>query len=329
MPLVSFIIPAYNAKRWIGETLDSVMEQRLNDSETIVIDDGSTDGTADLVAEKYPWARLERGPNRGVSAARNIGTALASGDFIQYVDSDDLLPRGSVEARIDALKESGTDVAYSDWQRLVETKDNQFELSQLVVRKIESTHRQADIAIFTDFWCPPVALTYTREIVERVGSWNLRLPIIQDARFLLDVALLGGTFIHVNRIGGYYREYHGDSLSRRNSREFVFDVWTNALEIEQWWSEHGSINEDRRQALLKVYGGVTRASYANDPALFEKAFTALRRLDPHYVPSGPYHLSIATKLFGYRNAERLALIYREIKRKLHLTDIRTANREWV
>lgn len=85
---VSVIIPAYNAAQTIRATLDSLVGQA---GEIIVVDDGSTDGTADLVAGEYPGVVLLRQENRGVSAARNSGMAAATGDYIAFVDADDVL----------------------------------------------------------------------------------------------------------------------------------------------------------------------------------------------------------------------------------------------
>ena len=85
---VSVIIPAYNAAQTIRTTLDTLAGQA---GEIIVVDDGSTDGTAELVAGEYPDVVLLRQENRGVSAARNSGMAVATGDYIAFVDADDVL----------------------------------------------------------------------------------------------------------------------------------------------------------------------------------------------------------------------------------------------
>ena len=69
----------------------------------------------------------EFGPNRGASAARNRGTALARGEFIQYLDADDLLTPDAIERRVAVLEETGADVAYSDWEKLVEVEPGVFE----------------------------------------------------------------------------------------------------------------------------------------------------------------------------------------------------------
>src|SRR5882724_6628365 len=90
--LVSIVIPCFNAERFLTETLESAFLQTYPHTEIIVIDDGSTDGTARIIRSYATRLIAEFGPNRGASAARNRGTALARGEFLQYLDADDLLP---------------------------------------------------------------------------------------------------------------------------------------------------------------------------------------------------------------------------------------------
>jgi glycosyltransferase involved in cell wall biosynthesis len=89
MPLVSVIIPAYNARQYLGEAIRSVLAQTLTDHELIVIDDGSKDGTGDWVRETFPAVRCITQPNGGVSSARNKGLSLATGEFVAFLDADD------------------------------------------------------------------------------------------------------------------------------------------------------------------------------------------------------------------------------------------------
>jgi glycosyltransferase involved in cell wall biosynthesis len=88
-PLVSVIIPAYNAERYLIEALDSVRAQGHRPLEVIMVDDGSTDGTAGVVAQ-YPDVRYVYQANRGPAAARNAGLRLAQGDLIAFLDADDV-----------------------------------------------------------------------------------------------------------------------------------------------------------------------------------------------------------------------------------------------
>lgn len=94
--LVSIIVPVYNKREYIEECFDYISKQTYSNYEAIIIDDGSTDGSADVcdaIAQKYPWARVIHKQNGGVSSARNIGIREARGEWICFVDADDhLLP---------------------------------------------------------------------------------------------------------------------------------------------------------------------------------------------------------------------------------------------
>src|SRR6476660_860164 len=195
--LVSVVVPCYNAERFLAETLQSAFIQTYPEIEVIVIDDGSTDGTADLIHSYGDRVHAEFGANRGASAARNRGTALARGEFIQYLDCDDLLTPDAIANRVAALQESGADVAYSDWERLAEVQSGTFDTSEQIIRRIEDVHPILQIALVTSFWAPPAALTYRRTIVEKIGGWKDWLPVIQDARFLQDAGFADGRFVYV------------------------------------------------------------------------------------------------------------------------------------
>lgn len=107
MPTVSVIMPAYNAQRTVGEAIESVLRQTFGDFELIVIDDGSTDGTADVI-EGYaadPRIRFLKNPrNSGVSATRNYGIREAVGEWIAFLDSDDLWREDKLELQLGLLE---------------------------------------------------------------------------------------------------------------------------------------------------------------------------------------------------------------------------------
>lgn len=316
---VSIIIPCYNARPWIRDTLHSVVAQRLDslegDSlEVIVVDDGSTDGSDEIIRAEFGFVSLVRTANQGASHARNLGTSLATGAFLQYLDADDLLAEGKLRAQIDALEHSGADVAYGDWQNLVRS-ENGFAPGQVVARALS---QEPALDLFGAFWCPPAAYLFRRSIVDKVGGWNQRLPIIQDARFALDCALHGGRFVYVNGIMAHYRVHASGSLSRRSSQAFQRDAYRNAQEVEAWWCEHGGLTEARRRAVVSCLGYVARASYQRDQPTFEAAVADLERLSPGYAPAGPLHMKVASKLIGYRRAEGVAACYRRAKQSLSI-----------
>jgi glycosyltransferase involved in cell wall biosynthesis len=100
MPKVSVIIPTYNRARIVGEAIDSVLSQSYDDFELIVVDDGSTDGTEKLVASYLPRLTYLYQEHQGVSAARNRGIATARGEYLAFLDSDDLWLKDKLSSQI-------------------------------------------------------------------------------------------------------------------------------------------------------------------------------------------------------------------------------------
>jgi glycosyltransferase involved in cell wall biosynthesis len=115
MPIISVIIPAYNAERTIKETIQSVLNQSFQDLELLIINDGSQDSTLDVVESiQDPRIRVFCYPNAGSSASRNRGIALAKGEYVSFIDADDLWTADKLEAQYKALQENPqAAVAYS------------------------------------------------------------------------------------------------------------------------------------------------------------------------------------------------------------------------
>lgn len=99
-PLVSVVIAAYNAAPWIAQTIGSVLAQTYRDFEVVVVDDGSTDATPELVAAFGAPVRLVQKPNGGAAAARNAGVEAARGRYVAFLDHDDLWEPGKLEAQM-------------------------------------------------------------------------------------------------------------------------------------------------------------------------------------------------------------------------------------
>ncbi len=98
--LVSCVVPVHNGHRFLTEALDSIFAQTYRPIEAIVVDDGSTDGTADVAARYLRPIRIIRQDNQGTAAARNTGIRAAAGPFIAFLDADDLWPAGKLEMQM-------------------------------------------------------------------------------------------------------------------------------------------------------------------------------------------------------------------------------------
>ena len=102
-PLVSVVIPTYNYAKYIAAAINSVLKQSYRNIELIVIDDGSTDDTADVIAIYEGKLRYYFQKNQGLSAARNKGIELSNGRYIQFLDSDDILGADSIRSKVQHL----------------------------------------------------------------------------------------------------------------------------------------------------------------------------------------------------------------------------------
>lgn len=116
-PIVSVIIPTYNRADVLFRAIESVRNQGFQQIEIIVIDDGSTDNTYDLLMQKVPEARIIRQQNQGPAVARNRGLQIASGKYIAFLDSDDEWLTSSLKERVDFLEAfAGVDMVFSDFE---------------------------------------------------------------------------------------------------------------------------------------------------------------------------------------------------------------------
>ncbi|MGQ9865886.1 MAG: glycosyltransferase family 2 protein, partial [Pseudanabaenaceae cyanobacterium] len=132
--LVSVVIPAYNAGQWIGETLNRVLAQDYLDLEVIVVDDGSTDNTSEVIRDQFPCVTLPcvtliRVANGGPSFARNIGWRCAKGEWIQFLDADDIIHPKKISLQVPHAMSALPKVAvvYSMWQRIATQEDGSWK----------------------------------------------------------------------------------------------------------------------------------------------------------------------------------------------------------
>ena len=106
LPLVSVVIPAYNCERYLGRAIRSVLAQTYPRIECIVVDDGSTDGTAEVIDRFGSAVRAIRQENGGAAAARNAGIRTATGRYIAFLDADDYWLRNKLELQIHILEKN-------------------------------------------------------------------------------------------------------------------------------------------------------------------------------------------------------------------------------
>jgi glycosyltransferase involved in cell wall biosynthesis len=187
MSIVSVIIPAYNAEKTILATLESVQRQTLSDFELIVIDDGSTDHTVDLAKTlQDPRLKIFSYQNGGVSVARNRGIQHASGDFISFIDADDLWMPDKLQLQLEALqKNPEAGVAYS-WTIFVDEKGT-------VLYTQEPVFHEGNVyphLLVENFILNGSNVLIRRQFVEAVGDFHAPLKYAEDWEFYIRLAAL-------------------------------------------------------------------------------------------------------------------------------------------
>jgi glycosyltransferase involved in cell wall biosynthesis len=287
---VAIVIPCYNGKVTLVAAIESALAED-GVREIVVIDDGSTDGSLALARTFEPRVQVLAGPNQGVSAARNRGIAATKSEWLLFLDADDVLMPGTIARRLETARARPADVIICDWEETFE--DGKHEIPARPCRSLDwqAIERDAELAFATHVWATTSAILYRRELVERIGGFRYDLPVIQDARFLLDAALHGGRFAHCKHVGSRYR-VSARSLSRSNSAAFWQDVLCNGRQIEALWRARNTFDEARRRAVLGIYNSAARGLFtATHPRYFE-AVTSLRSLGSPQ----PLHVRLAEPL---------------------------------
>jgi len=207
-PLVSVVMPAFNAASTVSAAIDSVRFQGIDELELIVVDDGSTDATpAVLDALSMPRLQVLRQTNAGASAARNRGIAAARGRYLAFLDADDVWLAGKLQAQIEALAgQPGAQVAYG-WVNFVDD-DGRF------------VHRDRRPALDGDIYAALLQQNFiasgsnilvTRAALDHVGGFDESLRGVEDWELNTRLAARF-EFVHVPRVVTHYRKTD-DSLS--------------------------------------------------------------------------------------------------------------------
>lgn len=204
-PLVSVVIPTYNRADWLCEAVESVLAQTYAPIEIIVVDDGSTDGTPDMLAARFPAVRCIVQPNAGVSAARNRGLAAAAGQYINFLDDDDLFMPDKIARQVARLE-----------------ADPELFLVHCRYHDVDAAgHKLGRVGVLPEGEALPDLLRgnfiwmsaplIRREAVERVGGFDETLSTCADYDLWLRLAADGARFGCVQEPLGCYR-LHGASM---------------------------------------------------------------------------------------------------------------------
>ncbi|HYR27991.1 MAG TPA: glycosyltransferase family A protein [Thermoanaerobaculia bacterium] len=227
-PRVSVIVPAYNYGAFLGEALDSVLAQTMSDWECVIVDDGSTDDTAEVAtryAQRDSRFRLVRQPNRGLPSARNSGIASSRGTYLQFLDADDKLAPRKLETHASFLdSHPHADIVYSlaTFFRTEEPEKVLYSLhgglSRPLLQKVSGNAEP--LARLQQFNIAPAAAMFMRRAaIARAGVFNEAASACEDWDFWLRCAIAGCTFEYVDAGESLaFIRTHPGSMSRSSER---------------------------------------------------------------------------------------------------------------
>jgi glycosyltransferase involved in cell wall biosynthesis len=324
-PVVSVVVPARNAATWIGETLESVLAQTCDPDllEIIVVDDGSTDATGSVVRDCLQrsgrrYEILVHELPQGPSAARNRGWRAAAGDWIQFLDADDLIEPAKIEQqRAFVMHETAPSLAavFSAWGYLSDDGNGGWQRSGAVQPRIGDDPIR-ELLIAGNFVATG-SLLFRRVWLERVGGYNESYSLVEDLELLMRIVMDGGRIAEVPAAAPtfWYRQVP-KSLSRVNTDAFVRACLRNLKHAETHWRGSRDLTPARAAFLADEYFRLARYFAEHDQPLFDDLLTDIYELQPAFVPPRPASLRRAAQLVGYKRAEQIAIQYRKLKRLL-------------
>lgn len=214
-PLVSVVIPTYNCARFLADAVDSVFRQSYTTLECIVVDDGSTDDTNDVLAKltaKYPLLKTIQRANGGPSAARNTGLRLCSGEFVSFVDADDVLLPDKIALQVNFLN-SHPDVGLVHSDYLIVSEN----LQPLAVFDAEMPPEMDPIdALSYRNWFNPLVALIRRTAIDKVGEFDEEFDRAEDWDYWIRCAKITRVSYMAGPVALYRR--HGGQISQDYSR---------------------------------------------------------------------------------------------------------------
>ncbi len=239
-PLVSIIIPTYNRAHLIGETLDSVLAQTYPNWECIVIDDGSNDNTDAILASyikkdsRFQYHQRPSDLIKGASACRNIGFEKSQGDYVQYLDSDDLISDNKIYEQIVLLTESPDySISTCKWGRFSEINED-----NLVFENLESYATFDSVYSFltalanSKGYFPIHSYLIKRKLIEKTGVWNDYLSLNDDGEFMMRLIVNVEKVFFSSEACVYYRFGDGFNVSSFYQEQQTVDLIDSFRMIE-------------------------------------------------------------------------------------------------
>lgn len=301
IPLVSIVIPCFNREAFVCKAITSALEHNYPNKEVIVIDDGSTDGSLNVIRSFGATVHWETGPNRGACAARNRGLVLAKGSYVQFLDADDYLEGHLISGLVTAALKECADIVFGPYAFAFPDGKR---VSGHLIPRCEDFETLVSWWL-TDRFVPPCSVLWRAEYLRSIGGWNSAIVRNQDGELIYRALLSGARFSFSSAGRGIYVQH---TSATRVSTNFKITSFLSQLSIY----EYIKVECQKRlwtkalTALAKAYYNLAVLAYIHghdmvaQEALFRAAELGLRR---HY---GTLAHRIAASILGLRLKVKLS-----------------------
>jgi glycosyltransferase involved in cell wall biosynthesis len=293
---ISVIMPCYNAAAFVAEAIDSVLAQTHPDVELIVVDDGSSDGSLDIVRRYGEAVTLLQQSRRGPYPARNAGLAVASGEFVAFLDADDLWRPDALEKLHAALVGQGAELAYCGWQNVGEGVSGE--------PFVPPAYEKGDaVALFLRS-CPwPIhAALLKRSLVRTLGGFSERRFSAMDYDFWLRALAVTRKMVRVPEVLVTYRWHGAGQISAVKARQVLdaLAVQNDFIAAHPQLVAHLPGSRLRELTEGRVLDEAFRAFWKRDLAAAHALFRHCARAGNFRLSQAPHVLSSLLPLPAFR-----------------------------
>lgn len=317
-PKVSILIPCYNADRWIQQAIESALNQTYSNTEVIVVDDGSTDRSVEIIKTFSDRINWKTQPNQGGNVTRNRLLELSSGEWIQYLDSDDYLQPTKIEQQVQYLNQNPqADIIYSP--SIFEYWNH--DISRQEILPIPEPH---DPWILLARWYLPQTGSplWRKQAILDVGGWNPDQPCCQEHELYLRLLKTGQCFEYCPDAGSIYRQWSESTVCKRDKSETFRQRLAIEDAIEQHLKETHQLTPERLHAINQARFECARMIWLTNRSWATEVIAKIQQSDRTFLPSGsaaPKTYRLTYKLFGFPIAEHIATLKRSVNRPVSAT----------
>ena len=323
-PFVSVIVPFRNSERWLPETLGSLhrdLETFPGEAELVFVDSLSSDRSRSLVEEFVRGhgrrAAIVPASKPGAAAARNVGASNAHGEWLAFLDSDDLAAPGKLAAHVECARQAGPSVGliYSSFADLQEA-DGKWQAGRLRTPRISDADPALSLLEAEGFL--QIGSTLIRRSAWMgVSGMDETMPIVHDVNLYIRMAIAGAAFTPCTAVSPslFFRQHRSGSLTTSSRSHFYRDAETNADLVRAHYASLGRLHEKGVQAALRDAYFFLAYGYARtDIASFRRVCATLDTFSCPALPDGAgSSLRIAARLGGYKRALMWSALWTRLK----------------